>query len=58
MARKKKHTPKKGDRVTTTLREGTFAVYSVDRTLRCVDLAQIGSDLRLASVPWRLIRTV
>jgi hypothetical protein len=58
MARKKKRTPKKGDRVTTTLREGTFAVYSVDHTLRSVDLVQIGCDLRLASVPWRLIQNV
>jgi len=56
MAAKSKRIPKKGDRVTTTLRQGTFAVYSVDRTLRSVDLAQVGSDLRLASVPWQLIR--
>ena len=56
MIKKKKRTPKKGDRVTTTLHEGTFVVYSVDRALCSVDLAQIGSDLRLASVPWRLTK--
>ena len=58
MATEKKRTPKKGDRVTTTLNEGTFVVYSVDRTLCCADLAHIGGDLRLASVPWQLIRIV
>jgi hypothetical protein len=56
MAKKKKRTPKKGDRVTTTLHQGTFAIYSVDQDLRPVDLVQIGSDLRLASVPWRSIK--
>jgi hypothetical protein len=58
MATGKKRTPKKGDRVTTRLNEGTFVVYSVDRTLCCADLAQIGSDLRLASVPWQLMRII
>jgi hypothetical protein len=53
VVKKKKRTPKKGDRVTTTLHKGTFAVYSVDHMLRSVDLAQVGSDLRLATVPWR-----
>jgi hypothetical protein len=56
MAKKKKRTPKKGDRITTTLREGTFVVYSVDRDLCSVDVVQIGSDSRLATVPWRLIK--
>ena len=56
MVKKKKRTPKKGDRVTTTLSEGTFTVYSVDRTLRSVDLAQVASGLRLASIPWRSIK--
>ena len=56
VVKKKKRTPKKGDRVTTTLNEGTFTVYGVDRTLRSVDLAQVGSGLRLASIPWRSIK--
>ena len=58
VVKKKKRTPKKGDRVTTTLHKGTFTVYSVDRSLRSVDLVQVGSDLRLASVPLRSTRIV
>jgi hypothetical protein len=56
VVKKKKRIPKKGDHVNTTLNEGTFAVYSVDPGLRCVDLVEVGSDLRLATVPWRLIK--
>jgi hypothetical protein len=52
MANTKKRVPKKGDRVTVLGREGVFAVYSIDGDLRSADLQQLGSDLRLASIPW------
>jgi hypothetical protein len=47
-----KRIPKKGDRVTIVGQEGVFAVHSVDGNLRSADLQQLGSDLRLASIPW------
>jgi hypothetical protein len=52
MAKEKKRIPKKGDRVTAVGNEGVFAVYSVDSSLRAVDLQQVGSGLRLATIPW------
>jgi hypothetical protein len=52
MANKKNRIPKKDDRVTAAGREGVFAVYRVDDTLHSVDLQQLGSDLRLATIPW------
>jgi hypothetical protein len=52
MAQEKKRIPKKGDRVTAAGNEGVFTVYSVDSSLRSVDLQQQGSDLRLATIPW------
>jgi hypothetical protein len=50
----KEHTriPKKDDRVTVVGHEGVFVVYSVDHDLHSADLQQLGSDLRLATIPW------
>ena len=56
MARTKKRIPKKGDHVAIRGQTGKYAVYSVDCTLHSVDLSQIGSDLRLATIPWRSIQ--
>jgi hypothetical protein len=47
-----KRIPNKGDRVTVVGWEGLFVVYSVDHTLHTTDLQQLGSDLRLATIPW------
>ena len=49
---KDKRIPKTGDRVNVVGRDPVFAVYSVDGALQVVDVQELGSDLRLASIPW------
>jgi hypothetical protein len=51
MARKHR-IPKKGDRVAIRGDEGAFVVYSVDHSLECAELKQIGLELALSSIPW------
>jgi hypothetical protein len=50
-----KRIPEKGDRVTAAGNRGTFTVYGVDASLRTVDIQHVGSDLRLATIPWKSI---
>jgi hypothetical protein len=55
LGHKKNRVPKKGDRVTAIGHEGVFAVYNVNHTLHSADLQQLGSDSRLAAIPWESI---
>jgi hypothetical protein len=50
MARKR--IPKVGDRVSATEQKGTYVVYEVDASIRAAELQEMGSDLRISSVPW------
>jgi hypothetical protein len=52
IAKEKKRIPKKGDRVRAVGNEGVFTVYNVNSSLRAVDLKQLGSNLRVAAIPW------
>jgi hypothetical protein len=48
----KKRSPKKGDRVAIQGENGAFVVYSIDGSLECAELKQIGHDLAMSSIPW------
>jgi hypothetical protein len=52
MAKLKQRIPRKGDRVTVRGEKGTYAVYLIDESIHAADLTKMGSDLRLASIPW------
>jgi hypothetical protein len=44
--------PQKGDRVGIQGDDGVFVVYSIDDSLECAELKQIGRGLALSSIPW------
>jgi hypothetical protein len=52
MVRRKKHVPKKGDRVTVFGQNGTFIVSSVDSAIKNVLVRMIGHDFALDAIPW------
>jgi hypothetical protein len=52
MNAKDNRTPKKGDHVFASGQEGEYVVYNVDPDCEAADLQQIGSDLRLSTIPW------
>ena len=48
----KRHSPKKGDRVSAVGQNGAFVISEVNRKRRTAELKLIGPDFRLREIPW------
>ena len=52
MANRKKHIPKRGDRVVALGHNGAFVISSVDRDLCTAELKPTGRGFGLSTIPW------